>query len=201
LCGFSFLYKCRLHHNLLDEGKVHLYIIKCDVFLKQRTINIINKKSFFFFVIILFLLPVKFYAQETNYISLSSAVFDILQQVDPAYETRIEFRLGSVNLWGRPFSGIMINTGGAMYLYMGLYYDIPVGDYFYITPSFAPGLYAKSKSKDLNFVLQFRSQIEISFKFDNNARIGVGFSHVSNASLGKANPGVESLVLTYVIPI
>ncbi|HDZ58466.1 MAG TPA: acyloxyacyl hydrolase [Ignavibacteriales bacterium] len=169
--------------------------------MKRRKINIIHKRNLFFFIIILFLLPVKFYAQETNYIAISSAVFDILQQVDPAYETRIEFRLGETNLWGHPFSGIMVNTGGAAFLYLGLYYDIPVGDYFYITPSFAPGLYAKNKSKDLNLVLQFRSQIEIAYKFENKSRISIGFSHVSNASLGKENPGVESLVLTYIIPL
>ena len=169
--------------------------------MKQQKLNIIGKSKLYFITVTLLLLPLKIYAQGNNYISLSSAVFDILQQVDPSYETRLEFRLGKLKFWGHPFSGIMVNTGGAKHLYLGLYYDIPIGDYFYITPSFAPGLYVKSKSKDLNFILEFRSQIEIAFKFDNQARIGIGFSHVSNASLGKENPGVESLVLTYIIPL
>jgi len=143
----------------------------------------------------------KTFAQERNYFSLSSAFFDVLQQVDPAFENRLEFRLEKVDFIGHPFTGLMVNTGGASHLYLGLYYDFPIGNSFYLTPSFAPGLYAKNKSKDLNFVLEFRSQIEISFMFDNGARVGFSFSHMSNASFGSANPGVESVAITYIIPI
>jgi len=141
------------------------------------------------------------FAQDRNYIAISSAVFDILQQADPSFEGRVEFRLGKVNLGGHPFSGVMVNTEGAMHVYLGLYYDIPITDFLFFTPSFAPGLYAKNSSKDLKFALEFQSQIEISFKFVNGARVGVSFNHISNATLGKENPGVESLALTYIFPI
>jgi lipid A 3-O-deacylase len=140
------------------------------------------------------------FGQDRNYIAISSAVFDILQQADPSFESRVEFRYGKVNLGGHPFSGVMVNTEGAIHIYFGLYYDIKVAGYLYITPSFAPGLYAQRNSKDLKFALEFQSQIEISFKFINGARVGVSFNHMSNAALGEENPGVESLALTYIIP-
>ncbi|OGU78317.1 MAG: hypothetical protein A2W11_07825 [Ignavibacteria bacterium RBG_16_35_7] len=140
-------------------------------------------------------------AQNKNYVALSSAVFDILQQDNPSYETRVEFRLERINFGAHPFSGVMANTEGALHLFIGLYYDIPLADYFFITPSFAPGVYAKNSSKDLKYALEFRSQIEISIKFVNGARIGFSFNHISNASLGVENPGVESLALTYIIPL
>lgn len=146
-------------------------------------------------------LSVNSFAQDRNYIAISSAVFDILQQADPSLEGRFEFRLDKVNLVGHPFSGVMVNTGGAMHIYLGLYYDIPITDFLFITPSFAPGLYAKNNSKDLKFALEFQSQIEVSFKFINGMRVGVSFNHISNATLGRENPGVESLALTYIIPI
>ncbi len=141
------------------------------------------------------------FAQDRNYIAISSAVFDILQQAYPSFEGRVEFRLGKVNLGGHPFSGAMVNTEGATHIYLGLYYDIPITDFLFITPSFAPGLYAKNSSKDLKFALEFQSQIEISFKFVNGTRVGVSFNHISNATLGKENPGVESLALTYIFPM
>jgi len=141
------------------------------------------------------------FAQDKNHIAISSAVFDILQQADPSFEGRVEFRLGNVNLGGHPFSGVMVNTEGAMHIYLGLYYDIPITDFLFITPSFAPGLYAKNSSKDLKFALEFQSQIEVSFKFITGMRVGVSFNHISNATLGKENPGVESLALTYIFPI
>ncbi len=139
-------------------------------------------------------------SRGNNYIALSTAVFDILQQDATSFEGRIEFRLGKIDFMGHPFSGIMFNTEGAVHLFVGLYYDIPLEDFIVITPSFAPGIYANRNSKDLNYALEFRSQIEISYVLSNYSRIGFSFNHISNASLGDENPGVESLALTYTLP-
>jgi hypothetical protein len=96
--------------------------------------------------------------------------------------------------------GVMMNTEGAMHIYLGLYYDIPMTNRIYITPSFAPGLYSQRNSKDLKCALVFQSQLEASFRFDEGGRIGISINHISNASLGAENPGVESLAVTYIIP-
>ena len=128
-------------------------------------------------------------------------MFDVAQQTDPSYETRLEFRIGKVKLFGNPFMGVMMNTEGAMHIYLGLYYDIPVINRINITPSFAPGIYSYRNSKDLKFALVFRSQLEVSYRFDEGGRIGISFNHISNASLGVENPGVESLAVTYIIPL
>ena len=71
----------------------------------------------------------------------------------------------------------------------------------FLIPSFAPGIYYGGKSKDLNFDLEFRSQIEISYFLKNDMKIGLNFNHISNASLGKPNVGVESLGITFVFPL
>ncbi len=163
--------------------------------------NIISIKQIALIAALILFSDANSYTQDRNYIALSSAAFDILQQTDPSLESRLEFRFGKVNLGGHPFSGVMVNTEGAMHIYLGLYYDISLTDFLFLTPSFAPGLYAKNNSKDLKFALEFQSQIEISFKFVNGVRVGVSFNHISNATLGDGNPGVESLALTYVIPI
>lgn len=141
------------------------------------------------------------FAQNKNYLALSSAVFDIIQQDDPSYENRLEFRIGKVKFFGNPFMGAMMNTEGAMHIYLGLLYDVPVINRIYVTPSFAPGLYTSRNSKDLKFALVFQSQLEVSYNFDEGGRIGISFNHISNASLGVENPGVESLAITYIIPL
>ncbi len=135
-----------------------------------------------------------------NYFAFSSAVFDILQKKSTSMETRLEVRLNpgwTVN----PFGGIMTNTGGAVNLFAGFFKDIYLNSFLILTPSFAPGIYYKHNSKDLHFLLEFRSQIEIAVKFENNIKVGVGFSHTSNASLGNLNPGVESLAMIFYFPI
>ena len=35
---------------------------------------------------------------------------------------------------------------------------------------------------DLGYGLEFRSQLEIAYRFDNRSRLGVAVSHMSNAS-------------------
>lgn len=135
-----------------------------------------------------------------KYISLSSAVFDILQQDFTSLEGRIEYRGPELEWMARPIAGLMANTDGALHLYSGFVLDIRIFPFLYLSPSFAPGIYFKSKSKDLNFFLEFRSQIELMIVLHEDKRIGVGFNHISNANLGKTNPGVESIAVTYHFP-
>ena len=49
--------------------------------------------------------------------------------------------------------------------------------------------------------LEFYIGIDMFYRFKNNSRIGVGIFHISNADSGKKNPGSETLVLKYQIPI
>ena len=41
----------------------------------------------------------------------------------------------------------------------------------------------------------------LAYSFENNMRFGIAFSHISNAGLGDINPGTESLVLTWAVPL
>ena len=169
--------------------------------LKDRDFYILTHYKSIFLASIFLITISSSFAQNKNFVALSSAVFDVTQQDDPSYETRIEFRIGKVKLFANPFMGVMMNTEGAMHIYLGLLYNITVINRIYITPSFAPGLYSSRNSKDLKFALVFQSQLEVSYKFDEGGRIGISFNHISNASLGVENPGVESLAVTYIIPL
>jgi lipid A 3-O-deacylase len=161
------------------------------------------KPLLFLSVLILNINTLVFSQQEhqKNYFSVSTAIFDVLQETKPSLEGRFEFRYNSVGWVIKPYSGFMTNTDGAFNLYAGIFKDFSIGSFLVFTTSFAPGIYYKNKSKDLYFLLEFRSGIELAVKFENDFKVGVSFYHVSNASLGKLNPGVESLALTYYIPL
>ena len=107
-------------------------------------------------------------AQDKIYITLSSAVFDILQQDNSSSEGRIEFRFHKIDWQLKPFGGVMANTDGAVYVFSGFYIDIPLASFLYITPSFAPGYYHKGNSKNLEFALEFRSQLELAIRLENS---------------------------------
>ena len=156
--------------------------------------------------VIIFLISINSLAiadTSKNYLSTSIGQFDINDTKDSA-EYRIEYLKGSIsklspgNLSLKPFYGAMINGDDGKYFYSGLRKDIVLSDKTYLTPSFAIGYYDQGKSKDLGYDLEFRSQLEISYKLESMNRIAISINHISNASLGEQNPGVESMVISFI---
>ena len=101
----------------------------------------------------------------------------------------------------RPTVGGFVNNEDAAYAYAGAYWDLPLNTApFVISPGFAVGGYHSGASKDLGYGLEFRSTMEVTYKFDSGQRLGAQVSHLSNASLGDRNPGVETLQVVYSPP-
>ena len=99
----------------------------------------------------------------------------------------------------KPFAGVMLTTDSAGYGYAGLLFDLYIGRRLVFTPSLAAGLYEEGTGKDLGHVVEFRSAIELAYRFDDRSRLGLSFYHLSNASFGNTNPGAEVLSLSYSI--
>jgi len=157
---------------------------------------------FLFVVVFIFAFSsISFGKGPGDYISISTAIFDVLQNDIPSIEGRIEYRVNSAEWLLKPFAGFMANADGGRYIYAGLFFEISITDFFSLIPSFAPGFYIKNFSKDLHSLLEFRSQIEAVIALSKNLRAGFSFNHISNASLGESNPGVESVAFTVQLPV
>jgi len=145
-------------------------------------------------------MPAPTLAGDPAFLSVGAGYYDINDNMDAA-EFRMEYR-GSTEYWVfKPFAGAMATSDAAFYAYGGLLVDVYFGNRFVLTPSFAAGLYADGDGKDLGHVVEFRSGLEASYRFDNRSRLGVLFYHLSNASLDDNNPGTEVLSLTYSHPL
>ena len=139
-------------------------------------------------------------ADEPDFIAFSACAFDIGKD-QTAAEGRLEYR-SDIRLWiFKPFAGVMGTSDGGAYGYAGVLVDVFFGKRMVTTLSFAPGAYAKGDGKDLGHDLEFRSQLEVAYRFDDRSRLGLSLSHMSNASIGDKNPGTESLMLTYALPV
>ncbi len=127
--------------------------------------------------------------------------FDVVHNDNSAAQFRAEWRSGD-GLWNvvKPLIGLMGTTDGSYSGFAGILFDFQVGN-FYITPSFAPGFYVRGDGKDLGGPVEFRSQIELGYKLPNRGRIAVSLDHMSNAGIYNENPGVETVMLTYGIPL
>ena len=140
--------------------------------------------------------------EKQDYLVLSAGSYDVLSEDERTFEGRIEFKK-DIDFFIKPLVGGLITGKRAVYGYVGIYHDF-FWHQLFITPSFAAGLYERGNGKDLNYPIEFKSQIEIGYEFDNHYRLSGGFSHISNASLsdtrGESNPGAESAFISFHMP-
>lgn len=112
-----------------------------------------------------------------------------------------EYRFGDVLWIVAPFIGVMGTGKGAFYGYGGFGFDINIFNKWIITPTAAVGYFENGTGIDLGAHTEFRTGAEFAYRFDNLMRIGAGFYHMSNAGIGKKNPGVELATFVLTVPL
>ncbi|PHS76724.1 MAG: deacylase [Rhodospirillaceae bacterium] len=143
-------------------------------------------------------------ADDPAFISFGAGTYDWNRQKDEGVELRVEYRHDK-KFFGifKPFVAVAAtNSSSSFFVGAGVLADIYFGKRWVLTPSFAPHYYNGGNTKlDLDYALEFRSQVELAYRFDDRSRMGMSVSHYSNASLGKTNPGTESALLYYSMPV
>ncbi|WP_075522039.1 acyloxyacyl hydrolase [Candidatus Pelagibacter communis] len=97
-----------------------------------------------------------------------------------------------------PITGGFITENSAAYVYTGVEWNVDMGGGLLFTPSFAPGLYHEGDGKDLGHVLEFKSEVQLSYATSDKSSFGLSYNHVSNASLGDKNPGANSYMFNFI---
>jgi len=140
-------------------------------------------------------------ADDPAFLTIAAGAWDFNKRDDQGAEFRVEYR-SDQKIWElKPFGVVAGSNTGSFFIGAGVLMDIYFGRRWVLTPSFAPHYYSQGSSdKDLGYELEFRSQIEFAYRFDDRSRLGLSVSHYSNASIGDKNPGTESLMLNYSIP-
>ena len=169
-------------------------------------LSIFIKKFVFISVLCFFFLPVnseekKIYSDEHNFNfysgmfdfsddGKSSALIGIQHQNENLYR---ESFLGTLS----PVSGFLVTGDSATYLYTGVQAEYNIGK-MNLTPSFTPGLYGKGDGKDLGHMVEFKSELQLSFDLLEDSELGFSYNHISNASLGEKNPGANSYMFNFL---
>lgn len=141
-------------------------------------------------------------AQAAEYLTGYAGWFDVLDQEDEAGQFGLEYRFSPWQ-WGiRPTLGFNVTTDSSAYGYAGFHWDIPlIENQLYLVPNFAAGVYGEGDGKDLGGAIEFRSGIELDYQMSNEHRVGMAFNHISNASIYNKNPGAETLLVNYSVPM
>lgn len=137
---------------------------------------------------------------DPSFLAFSAGYHDLFDDHD-AFEGRVEYRFGQKFWIFKPVVGVLATSDEAVMGYAGVLVDLYLGRRWVLTPSFTPGLYHEGDGKDLGGTVEFKSALELSYRFDNRARLGIGISHISNASIYDSNPGTETVYLTYAMPL
>ena len=106
-------------------------------------------------------------------------------------------------LWRfKPFVGVDGTSDGGAYAYAGLRGDAYFGRRLVISPNVAPAVYYAGDGKNLGSAGVLRSGIDVSYRFDNESQLGVGFHHMSHGKVfSDLNPGTETVTVTYSVPM
>lgn len=138
---------------------------------------------------------------DPAYITLSGGLFNADLIHDEAVELSLEYR-ADYQFWGiKPFVHAAYVTNSMTFLGAGLLMDVQLGENWIFQPSIAPTWWrGETDDLDLGYGLEFRSRIEIAYRFPDKSRLGLSVSHTSNASLGQPNPGTESVMLNVSVP-
>ena len=119
-----------------------------------------------------------------------SAIFGFQHQNENLFRDSF---LGTIS----PITGAMITADNAGYIYTGVQAQYKIGNINF-TPSFTPGLYNQGDGKDLGHVVEFKSEVQLSFDLFSDSELGFSYNHISNASLGKKNPGANNYMFNFI---
>ncbi len=140
-------------------------------------------------------------AETPALLSLDAGVFDFLHD-KKAGAFDLQYRGRPLLWWFRPVLGAMFDTDNAAYAYGGLALEIWFGSQIVLTPDAVVGAYGNGdrKAKNLGNTVEFRTGADLAWRFQSNTRLGIGFHHISNAGIGKNNPGTELITVNYAVP-
>ena len=145
-------------------------------------------------------------AGEPPRLALGVGAFDVTpskshKDAATAAEFRGEYRFPDMLGPLAPFIGASVTSDGAAYGYFGFGLDINFNPEWVLTPNAAAGVFEHGSGTNLGSWWEFRTGAELAYRFADHSRLGVAVHHTSNAGLTKRNPGEQSVLLVYSIPM
>jgi lipid A 3-O-deacylase len=139
-------------------------------------------------------------------LALGAGAFDITpstshKNASTAGEFRGEYRFGDVAWIIAPLVGASVTSDGAAYGYFGFGFDVNFGPNWVLTPNGAAGIFERGSGTKLGSWWEFRTGAELAYRFADQSRLGLAVTHTSNAGLTKLNPGEQSVLVMYSIPM
>jgi len=134
-------------------------------------------------------------------LAFGAGYFDIISQDSPAADFRLEYRHEAFFGFLRPWAGLEVTTDGGVWVGGGVQLEWMPVENLVLSIASGPGYYHEGSGKDLGGALEFRTQVEIAWQSHLGSRLSLALSHHSNGDIYGGNPGVETLMLYYQVPL
>jgi hypothetical protein len=142
---------------------------------------------------------------EHEMLNITAGQVGILDDEVSTQRYGLEYRFKSFN---GPFDfkiipavGGAIANDGAAFVYTDLRHDFFLSHRWLLIPSFGIGVFKDGDNINLGNNIEFRSGLEIAYRFKNEIRAGIAIFHLSNGGISSQNPGTEALVFSVCFPI
>jgi len=134
-------------------------------------------------------------------LTFGAGAFAVFSEGDRQAQGEIQFR-PDWRWWKlQPMiGGFATAPGHTLFGYIGISADFALRG-LVLRPSFAPGFYSRGDGRDLGNTILFRTGLGVAWEFESGHRLGIDLYHLSNAGLADHNPGAESAMLTFTLPI
>ena len=113
----------------------------------------------------------------------------------------VEYRFSELRWSLRPWAGAAGAQHGTAFVSAGLLYAYETKHRMRLVAAFAPTFYDTNSGRDLGSAFEFHSFCELGYVAKNHHVLGVRLGHLSNGGLAKRNPGEETMLLTYSLPL
>lgn len=135
-------------------------------------------------------------------LNVTAGTVGVSDDIEDPYRVGLEYRFRPFGRWQLiPAVGAALAQNDAYFVYTDLRKDFWLGQRWVLIPSFGVGLFNDGKDVELGHTVEFRSGLELAYRFKEQWRVGLALFHLSNGGLADKNPGTEALVLSLCIPL
>ncbi|WP_221031223.1 acyloxyacyl hydrolase [Actomonas aquatica] len=100
-----------------------------------------------------------------------------------------------------PYVSLNLTDSRTWFAGAGLIYHLELSPNYRLTLGSGPFYYQHEPDRDLGLKLEFYSFAELTRELPRNQRLGLRIGHLSNAGLGRHNPGAETVSIVYSRPL
>ena len=123
------------------------------------------------------------------------------QRGGTAAELRAEYRFGDVFWFVSPFIGVEGNQQRGVLRLWRVRGRRQFRPEYRADPERRRRVFLARPGTNLGSWWEFRSGAELAWRFEDMSRLGVAVHHTSNGGLTKRNPGEQSVLLMYSVPL